>query len=242
MPKTEMRRTYLGSDADMIQTAKIIFGSFLEDKDAFRTFDSDYGDAFITRFKIDLQEAEDIAKIGAVTGELIGLSADVESALEKSKNYFLLTKHFVEKAFTDNRGVWKEFGYDSYEISRRYQSEMIQFMNQFYNAAMKYKNELTAVNYSQQMIDEIASLKRELDEANQRQENFKKSRTTMTQDRLTKLNSCWKEISEIARLGKLIFANDFGRYQKYVINPSGQPGVPAPPEPPQAPQSTQGQA
>ena len=48
MPKSEMRRTYLGSDADMIQTAKIIFGSFLEDKYAFRTFDSDYGDAFIT--------------------------------------------------------------------------------------------------------------------------------------------------------------------------------------------------
>ena len=29
------------------------------------------------------QEAEDIAKIGAVTGELIGLSADEESAMEK---------------------------------------------------------------------------------------------------------------------------------------------------------------
>jgi hypothetical protein len=242
MSRKEMKRVYIGSDSEMIQTAKVIFGSFLEDREAFSAFDSDYGDHFITRFREDLQEAEDIAKSGLVTAELIGLSSDVEVALEKCKNYYQLSRHFIEKAFPENRAVWKEFGYDSYDIARRYQSEMIQFMNQFYNSAMKYKDKLIAENFSQPMIDEIAALKKELDEANQRQENFKKSRTTMTQDRLTKLNSCWKEISEIARLGKLIFANDFGRFQKYVIYPSGQPGIPTPPEPPQAPQSTQGQA
>jgi len=31
----------------------------------------------------------------------------------------------------------KEYGYDSQEISRCYQPEMIQFMNQFNNVAMK---------------------------------------------------------------------------------------------------------
>jgi hypothetical protein len=159
--------------------------------------------------------------------------------MEKCKNYFMMFKHFVEKAFPDDVPVWKEFGYDNYDYSSKYQAEMIQFMNRLHVTATKYREQLATVNFTQERIDEISAIKRELDNADQQQENLKKNRANITQERLTKLNACWNEISEIARLGKLIFANDFGKYQRYVIYPNGQPGITAPPE---APQANQGQA
>lgn len=239
MKRTEVRRSYVSSDAEMIQTAKTLFGNFVEDNQEFYTFDPDYGGGFIERFRNDLQEAEDIAKNMSVNAELTGLSAEVQSAMEKCKNYFMMFKHFVEKAFPDDVTVWKEFGYDQYDYASKYQEEMIQFMNRLHITATKYKEQLAAVNFPQERIDEIKAVKLELDEADQRQESLKKNRTNITQERLSKLNSCWNEISEIARLGKLIFANDFGKYQRYVIYPNGQPGIPTPPE---APQAVQGQA
>ena len=38
----------------------------------------------------------------------------------------MMFKHFVEKAFPDDVPVWKEFGYDNYDYSSKYQAEMIQ--------------------------------------------------------------------------------------------------------------------
>jgi hypothetical protein len=122
----------------------------------------------------------------------------------------------------------------------KYQAEMIQFMNRLHVTATKYHEQLATVSFTQERIDEINAIKRELDNADQQQENLKKNRANITQERLTKLNACWNEISEIARLGKLIFANDFGKYQRYVIYPNGQQGIPTPP--PAAPQANQEQA
>lgn len=240
MKRPEIRRSYVASDAEMIQTAKTLFGNFVEDNQAFAAFDPDYGGGFIDRFRNELQEAEDIAKNMSVNAELTGLSADVQSAMEKCKNYFMMFKHFVEKAFPDDVPVWKEFGYDNYDYSSKYQAEMIQFMNRLHVTATKYREQLATVSFTQERIDEINAIKRELDNADQHQENLKKNRANITQERLTKLNACWNEISEIARLGKLIFANDFGKYQRYVIYPNGQQGIPTPP--PAAPQANQGQA
>lgn len=236
MKRSEPRRSYVASDAEMIQMAKSIFAGFIEDKDAFANFDPDYGGGFTERFQNELQEAEDIAKNMSVNAELTGLSSDVQSAMEKCKNFFMMFKHFVEKAFPDNVPVWKEFGYDKYDYASKYQEEMIQFMNNLSVTAQKYREQLAAVSFSAERIEEINEMKRRLDEADQHQENLKRNRANITQERLTKLNNCWSEISEIARLGKLIFANDFGKYQRYVIYANGRPGIPAPPEPPQAPQ------
>lgn len=101
-------------------------------------------------------------------------------------------------------------------------------MNLFFITADKYKAELLAKNYTQAMIDEIETLKKDLNDANTAQEKFKKTKGVKLQDRIKLLNAAWAIDREVSHVGKLIYKkqDNFAKYIRYLLPPSEQSEFP----------------
>jgi hypothetical protein len=232
----ETLRTYGIADADMLELAKTKQGFMNEDKQKFTEFDDDFKDPYASNWITAITECEQDLKDVSVVSQMTNLTQAVEAKMEQCRNAYQALKFFVEKAFPNNKPVWNEFGYAKYEDARKSQAQMIQFMQEVYSIATKYSALLIEKNYAQAKIDALLTLKQELDTANNEQEIFKGGRPTLTQTRVTKLNSVWEITEKVCRAGKIIFVHDKAKYARYTL-PAGAGGGDdeEPPEPQPAP-------
>ena len=226
----ETKRVYAMSDAEALSLEKTIRSCFLQDQADFAAFDARFSTPYETDFLNDITAAEEEAADNNILTQQSGLTAEVEKWIEASKKSFQSSKYFIEQAFPSNTAVHKEFGYGDYEKARKSQVKMIQFMKQFHKTAVKYSTQLIAKGYAQAKIDEIDSIKTALDEANLKQEAFKKDRTVFTQERVGKMNTAWKRMQDVCNAAKNIYAENYAKYSRYITSESA--GTPPPPEPP----------
>lgn len=229
----EIRRNYPFPDAVMIETSKTIRGCFAEDKADFLTYDPHFGDPFTESLNQQIEAAENASQDNSLIDQQVQLTAAVTAAMEACKDQYQYIKRIIERAFPGNKPVWNEFGYNDFEKVRASQPRMIQFMKNLHTTAAKYSAELTAAGFPQAKIDEILTLRDGLDTANNNQENFKKGRPVMTQERIDSYNLLWKHIVDLARAGKDIYKNNYAKYQRYVIvsGSGGEEEIIPPPEP-----------
>ena len=80
---------------------------------------------------------------------------------------------------------------------------------------------------------EIKTIKTNLDEANSKQESFKKDRPVLTQERVGKLNAAWTRMQDVCNTAKFVYPNDYAKQSRYIINESG--GTTPAPTPPENP-------
>jgi hypothetical protein len=220
MPLTdEIKRLYRITDPEMYEAAKTKRGFFIADKADFIAFDPDFDDPFADGWLTQINSAEAMPQDETLDDQLTQLTADVEEQMVKCRDKFQDSKFFIEKTFPDKVKIWNEFGYNNYEAARKSQVQMIQFMKNFHTTATKYKIQLIAKNYTQVMIDEIDSLRKALDDANQVQESFIGNLPVQTQARHIKNNELWETIVKVCSAGKRKFKNDFAKYQRYLLPP-----------------------
>ena len=215
----EIKRLYRITDPEMYEAAKTKRGFFIADKVDFIAFDPDFDDPFADGWLTQINSAEAMPQDETLDDQLTQLTADVEEQMVKCRDKFQDSKYFIEKTFPDKPKIWNEFGYNNYEGARKSQVQMIQFMKNFHTTATKYKTELIAKNYTQAMIDEIDTLRKALDDANQVQESFIGNLPVQTQARHIKNNELWQTIVKVCSAGKRKFKNDFARYQRYLLPP-----------------------
>lgn len=219
MSKNEQEeRIYTGADDKMVETSKTIRDAFHEDKADFVNFDEDFTDPYETDYTAAIDVADGVVKNETVNDQLTQLSDAVEVQMVFGRKHYQTAKYFIEKAFPKQPLIWNEFGFDNYLKCRNSQSKMIGFMKNLHGTMTKYSAQLIAKKYTQAKIDETLSIKIALDAANSAQENFKKVTPQMTYERIGKLNSCWAFTSQVAKAGKIIFEDNYGKYQKYVLN------------------------
>ncbi len=210
-------RIFGGSDAEMLETAKTLYNSFLRDIKKFTEYDPAFNENFAQGWLADIEAADNIQKEDSVADMMTGLTQKVNDLMEECSAKFKLTRHFIRKAFPQNKAAQNEFGFNDFPKTSKNQPKMIQFMRNFQRAADKYSEQLIAANYTAENIAEIKTLADELDAANTEQESFKKDRIVMSQHRISVLNTCWEKCVQIANLGKLIFRDEPAAYNKYVL-------------------------
>ena len=81
----------------------------------------------------------------------------------------------------------------------------------------KHKDILLTAGYNQTKIDELNRLTNQLDTANIDQQVFIKERARLTSQRKILMNEVWAVIQHICKVGKIIYVNDYGHYQQYVM-------------------------
>ena len=225
---TTIEPHYNLTHANMIGAVKTIFDLFVLDKPDFVIYDLDFDDPFESNWQNDIDTAENFDSDETVLDQQRQLTEAVEQKMDECRHKYQDSKRFIEKAFSDNKAVLDEFGYDNYLKVRNKQLEMILFMKLFHNAADKYKVQLIAKNYTQAMIDEILSLHDELDAANRAQEAFIKNRKTITHDRQIAYNKIWDTMVDVCKSGQSIYHDNIAKYEQYLLPSSGGSGTPTP--------------
>ena len=138
--------------------------------------DADFKTPFETVWKDSITDAENAPTDEQVVDAQANLTDAVEVTLKDCCNYFQSLKYKIEKAFPNQPGIWKEFGYDNYDDARQVPERMIVFMKVFHDvaASTKYKTTLIAAGFSQINIDDILTKRTALVDAKTAQENSQK--------------------------------------------------------------------
>jgi len=229
-------RIYKISDADMIAESRTDREHFLEDKPDFTAFDTDFNDPFDTTWLSEIDAAEVVTKHTVISDILTQFTNAVESNMKTCRDKFQVSKYHIEKAFPEQPLVWNEFGYNDYDEARNNQVKMIQFMKEFHETCVKYSAQLGIAGYTQTSIDEILTMKTALDASNLTQETYKDNTPVLTSNRIGILNLPWEKVKKVCKAGKVIYKDDYGKYQRYIL-PGGeeepddgtQPPPPLPP-------------
>lgn len=213
--KNEPIRTYSMSDSEMLEESKIKQGHFIEDKAEFEAFDQDFRDPFVQNWQSQIASTELESSDSEIKGVQVQLTKKVQNIMKQCTSSFQDMKYFVEKAFPGDKAVLNEFGYNNYHADSKTQAKLILLMQQAYGVASKYKEQLGAAGFSSTKIDELLSLKDQLNEANQEQELYKSNRPVLTQDRIDKLNKTWEFAQKTAKAAKQIFKNNPAKLKQY---------------------------
>lgn len=213
----ELRRIYYISDDVMIQFVKIKKKYFDEDATDFLAFDSDFDNTFRTNFQQLITRAEKVLPHSTILSQRTQLTTTVEDTMARCRAKFKHIKYFIEKAFPGNRPVWNEFGYNKYANARKSQVKMIQFMEILNATALKYKAQLVAAKYAESQFGELESLRIEVNTADLQQELQIGDSPVLTQERVTLLNNVWETTKRVCRAGKIIFAGNPKKYERYLL-------------------------
>lgn len=212
-----IKRKYNVGDAVMLEFADTTREFFIQDKMDFTGFDPNFGDPYADNWGNDIASSRITPSDKDVDDELTILTKAVNDAVTAGEEKFRDTRHFIEKAFPDNRLMWNAFGYNDFDFARKSQPRFIAFLYKFHEVAERFKTKLLAIGYSQTKIDEILLLAKALNDANKEQEVFIGSIPVKTQDRIILLNKVWDQITEVCRVGKRIYRHDYARYNRYLL-------------------------
>ncbi|MCD4819781.1 MAG: hypothetical protein K8S23_13940 [Candidatus Cloacimonetes bacterium] len=214
---TEPVRSYNFTDGEMFEKANVIKVCFTADMTDFSNFDADFNQTYLDDLTAKILSANKVPQDNQVIDQLAQKTDLVEKIMDECRIATQKSKYFIEKAFPNNRSKWNEFGYNDYQEARNSQLKMIQYMKVVCAVSNTNKDALLAVGFTQANIDELNTLSSQLDAANIDQQVFMKERTTLANQRVELMNKVWEVIQHICKVGKIIYADDYSRYQQYVM-------------------------
>jgi hypothetical protein len=113
--------------------------------------------------------------------------------------------------------MWDKFGFNDYEMARRSQGKMEDFMEMLVETTNDYKVELLAKGYTQAKIDEGIALSESIRQEQLDQEKAKKDRPYETQERIIILNECWDAMVFVTSAAKAVFYGNFAKLHQYIL-------------------------
>lgn len=219
MEPTEIKRAYLGSDAFMTESARVIYNLANDDLANFTAFDSTINAAWMADYLADVEAAETVVADSAISDQQVQTTENVLSQMDLARAKYNEVKYFVQKAFPDSPATQGEFGLNDYMDARRSESKMIQFLDEMHKAAVKYKTELTDAGYTAK-IGDIQTIRTSLLDKNTTQEVFKKQRPKLTEDRIKILNAAYERLTQVNAAAQIIYVTDYAKQKQFVYNVS----------------------
>jgi len=220
MNPIEIKRTFDGSDAHMTNSARVTHGLLLEYLANFTAFDATINAAFAAFFLEAIDNAETVVADSAIIDMQTQKTEQMQEAMEKAKTKYGDIKYFAKKAFPKSLATQNEFGLNNYERARRSFIQMVQFLDEMHKACVKYQAQLLANGFNATAIDEILTIRAELQAANINQEIFKKQRPKLTEDRVAALNTCYEILCQVNAAAQRVYMNDYAKRHQFVYKPS----------------------
>lgn len=209
------------NDDDMLDEADTMIGLFNDDMTDFTNYDAELDSTFESAWqgKIDVARAKESDE--TVEDQISQLTDAVYDAWTKCKACFQDAKYFIEKAFPDNAGMQHEFGYNDYDRMTQNQGKVFPFMNQFHSVAEREHVKMIAAGFPQTKIDDIENKGKAFHEAQKKQEQAKKRRVPLTQERIIAMNDVWHQIQRVNRASKSVYRDNYAKLQIYMLPASG---------------------
>lgn len=220
-PELETRE-YKISDPYMLEFAKDIHTFAMEDIADLAAFDPDFSAVFFAAYQTAIDAAEAVPSDEQVENVITQMTEDVEAQMGVCRKKYQDSKYFIERAFPKDKATWDEFGYDRYNKARNVQPKLIEFMRDFYGAAVKYSAQLATVNYTALMIDDIKTQTDLLDSLNRAQNAYVNNRPQITKERIVKHNAVWNTATRICTAGKTVYQDNYSKFKRYLLPASDE--------------------
>lgn len=211
----DISRDFGLSDAVMLFKASLAHWFLMEDLDDFIAFDPTFEDPFAADFLASIKALEGKPSDRVIMYEQAESTEIVEASMSKGRQGYRFLMFFVAKAFPDDKAVWNEFGFTDYRRNNKSQTGFFNFLKQAHQTAVKYEAELNAVGFDNVRIAEVKTLADNLLTNDLKQEELKGARSVSARKRIKELNEIWANVRLIRRAGKLIYAENYGKYQRY---------------------------
>lgn len=188
----------------------------------FTALDSSIDQPWLDDWVALINTADNIPTDEVYRDEMRIKTAAVQAEMKKARDAYKLAKFFVLKAFPENGEVQDSFGFDNYKNDRKSDVKMHQFIINLHQKATAHAAVLTApaIGYPAAKIAELQTIANSLLAANTDQENHKTNQTVATRERITALNAVWSRRQLVAAAAKLIFEDNYAKYQQYLLPPS----------------------
>lgn len=208
-------RLFKFPEAKLLEYAQVVATMYPKDAASFMAFDSsftaEYGDAIMD----SIMAVKALKSDQVAIDEMVELTQLVLDAMADCNQSYKTIAYFVRKAFKNNKAVQNQFGFNDIEKVRKSQPKMVLFMEQHAGTSTKYKAELIAQGCQEVTIDNLLSKAQALLAANVKQEEYKKERGVLTQDRTELLNEVYKLTKPVSDVAQIVYSEDPARLAKY---------------------------
>ncbi len=213
-------RPFRISYAAMLQETRTIQDLLAEDIAAFTDLAPEIDDEFLTIWRADYDAAVAIQSDESFVDEIAETTQEVQAAMAEARRVYIRTKFAVVRAWPGNAARANQFGFDDYKNIRKSDKLMFHFMDELHKQAVKNTAALNAVNF---LAADIASIRTAADAiaaADSEQENLKKDRLLLTQQRTELLIIVWTKRQLVAAAAKVLYMDNYAKYQQYLLPPS----------------------
>lgn len=214
-------RKYRKPDTLLIEQALVLAGLFEADLEQFGPFAPQFNTEYVTRWRADITAADELMNDTQVVDGIQILSEELFNLLGESRDHFQSMAFYVKRAFAQSKAVQNYFGLDKYDFYRRTVMRMRELLQQAWRAAEKpeYKPLLVAQGFVQANITRLQTLAADLLQKNDDQEDLKRQRLVLTEQRVNAFNKVWEYMVDVSEAAKIIFSNDPAKLQQYLLYP-----------------------
>jgi hypothetical protein len=211
-------RKYNCSDTNMVDGADVIHALYVEDEAEFQGFNIVmFPIAYKADFLAKIDAARKVVKDTVVVDGQKQETDEVTEVMKECMEYFQRMKPVIVFTFPNKPAMWDKFGFNDYEMARRSQGKMEDFMEMLVETTNDYKVELLAKGYTQAKIDEGIALSESIRQEQLDQEKAKKDRPYETQERIIILNECWDAMVFVTSAAKAVFYGNFAKLHQYIL-------------------------
>jgi len=204
-------------DTKAIQDCRVTITLLTDDLPRFTEIVPSINAAFLTEWEADIQAAEAVPTDRQHQNESLDLSEEVQAAMGNVRIKNMQLKLAAMEAFPKDAGKYAAFGFNEYNKVRLSDADLQLYAERLHSVAVKYKTQLNAVGWSDEKIATIDTVAQALRDADDAQEEHKRNRREATNLRINTYNTMWQKRQFIAQAAKVIFMDDFGKYQKYLL-------------------------
>ena len=202
-------------EAKLLEYAEVVASMHPKDAASFIAFDSSFTAEYGNVIMDSIVAVKALKSDQVAIDEMVELTQLVLDAMADCNQSYKTIAYFVRKAFKDNKAVQNQFGFNDIEKVRKSQPRMVLFMEQHASTAIKYKAELLAEGCQEVIVDHLLGKAQALLVANVKQEEYKKERGVLTQDRTELLNEVYKLAKPVSDVAQIVYSDDPARLAKY---------------------------
>jgi hypothetical protein len=210
-------RQFKVPEAILLQHAEVVAKMFPTDSADFVAFDATISAEYGNTIKNSINAVIELKSDQIIIDEMAEYTQHVLNAMSDCNLSYKTIAYFVRKAFKKDTAVQNQFGFNDIEMVRKSQPKLVLFMEQHAGTATKYKDHLVSAGCNEEIINQLLTNAEELKAANAAQEEFKKERGVITQERVKRLNHVYELVKPLNDIAQIIYSEDPARMAKYTL-------------------------
>ena len=216
-----IKRNFRVEDIVMLLKAEIALSNFIKNKDDFIVKFNDLKDPFASNMKAKIDYCNTIKGDEYIVRDQVSETIDVQVEMEKGRSVYQYVFGYLLIAKPKDATARKNFGQADYKGASRSTTKLPILLEKAYKFVNEpiLKQKLLDKGATEADILSLHDIGKTITDALQSQTTFKGGRTSTKDDRIISLNKVWADYSLISSCAKIVYMNNWGMTQLFLLYP-----------------------